>query len=415
MKERIETLGGLHEGHLIEYLYDAKTQKASLAWRDPEGNIDSGDVLETHASVFVPVEPTPLITTGSILYPSELGKAYSPSELLIKIKYYLSSLILFSDENDAEMIAVWLLKSWIYDCFVTTQYLVVTAGLGCGKSETVYRSSLLAYHPMWCGNFTSQASSIRAANSYQTTMVIDETDDIFNPESELSKFCRMGTMKGRPLSKMEHGKGFVHYNTFFPKMLATRFIEEIDDAIRGNSIRIHMKPMEIVDVLKAEIPLQITDSAKVRAQNLRNSLLRFRLEYWREEIDPNVCRYDLNISANLNRFSATLITALENDPTAQQSVRETVQKYFERNRPTPETVDQVIFTINNLKGGEMASTTIKWFEFAHLPEKLQEVSIPCAELAHEMEDKLPDGAEKSAGMRKLLEAKDCFVRAALEQ
>ena len=26
---------------------------------------------------------------------------------------------------------------------------------------------------------------------------------------------------------------------------------------------------------------------------------------------------------------------------------------------------------------------------------------------------LPDGAEKSAGLRKLLEAKDCFVRAAL--
>jgi hypothetical protein len=28
-----------------------------------------------------------------------------------------------------------------------------------------------------------------------------------------------------------------------------------------------------------------------------------------------------------------------------------------------------------------------------------------------MEETLPDGPEKSAGMRKLLEAKDCFVRA----
>jgi hypothetical protein len=28
-----------------------------------------------------------------------------------------------------------------------------------------------------------------------------------------------------------------------------------------------------------------------------------------------------------------------------------------------------------------------------------------------MEEMLPDGPEKSAGMRKLLEAKDCFVRA----
>ena len=34
-------------------------------------------------------------------------------------------------------------------------------------------------------------------------------------------------------------------------------------------------------------------------------------------------------------------------------------------------------------------------------------------LARELDAQLPDGAEKSAGLRKLLEAKDCFVRATL--
>jgi hypothetical protein len=63
----------------------------------------------------------------------------------------------------------------------------------------------------------------------------------------------------------------------------------------------------------------------------------------------------------------------------------------------------------------MPSTTIKWFSYEHLPEKLQAVSKPIAELAKLMEETLPDGAEKSAGMRKLLEAKDCFVRAELER
>ena len=59
------------------------------------------------------------------------------------------------------------------------------------------------------------------------------------------------------------------------------------------------------------------------------------------------------------------------------------------------------------------TTTIKFFEFAHLPEKLQRVSRPIGELARMLEDSLPDGPEKSAGMRKLLEAKDWFVRAEL--
>jgi hypothetical protein len=58
---------------------------------------------------------------------------------------------------------------------------------------------------------------------------------------------------------------------------------------------------------------------------------------------------------------------------------------------------------------------MKYFGYAHLPEKLQAVSRPLGELAEKFEAELPDGPEKSAGMRKLLEAKDCFVRAALEK
>lgn len=62
----------------------------------------------------------------------------------------------------------------------------------------------------------------------------------------------------------------------------------------------------------------------------------------------------------------------------------------------------------------MSTTTIKYFAFAHLPAHLQLVSKPIGELAQQFEQQLPDGPEKSAGMRKLLEAKDCFVRAALD-
>jgi len=62
----------------------------------------------------------------------------------------------------------------------------------------------------------------------------------------------------------------------------------------------------------------------------------------------------------------------------------------------------------------MPTTTHKYFAFAHLPPKLQAVSKPIGELAAALEVLLPDGPEKSAGMRKLLEAKDCFVRCALD-
>lgn len=57
---------------------------------------------------------------------------------------------------------------------------------------------------------------------------------------------------------------------------------------------------------------------------------------------------------------------------------------------------------------------LKFFKYEHLPERLQEPSRSCAELAAKMDDALPEGAEKTTGLRKLLEAKDCFVRARLE-
>ncbi|WP_346915052.1 hypothetical protein [uncultured Roseibium sp.] len=59
----------------------------------------------------------------------------------------------------------------------------------------------------------------------------------------------------------------------------------------------------------------------------------------------------------------------------------------------------------------MQNPIMKYFEYAHLPEHLQSVSRPIGELAQQLDTDLPDGPEKSAGLRKLLEAKDCMVRA----
>lgn len=56
---------------------------------------------------------------------------------------------------------------------------------------------------------------------------------------------------------------------------------------------------------------------------------------------------------------------------------------------------------------------LSYFTYCHLPEYLRAVSRECAVLAHSLVDQLPDGPELTAGLRKLLEAKDCFVRQAV--
>jgi len=68
----------------------------------------------------------------------------------------------------------------------------------------------------------------------------------------------------------------------------------------------------------------------------------------------------------------------------------------------------------NLDGRHPATQQIaRFFSYGHLPEPLRTVSLLCHDLAEAMIDRLPDGPELTTGLRKLLEAKDCYVRAAL--
>ncbi len=56
---------------------------------------------------------------------------------------------------------------------------------------------------------------------------------------------------------------------------------------------------------------------------------------------------------------------------------------------------------------------LQYFVYAHLPVHLQEISKPFSDMAWKFVQTLPQNPETSAGLRKLLEAKDCLVRAAL--
>lgn len=54
----------------------------------------------------------------------------------------------------------------------------------------------------------------------------------------------------------------------------------------------------------------------------------------------------------------------------------------------------------------------RWFAYEHLPPNLRRVSAQFHDLAEAMAEEF-EGSEVTVGLRKLLEAKDCFVRAAV--
>lgn len=59
----------------------------------------------------------------------------------------------------------------------------------------------------------------------------------------------------------------------------------------------------------------------------------------------------------------------------------------------------------------MKDRLLQFFEYQHLPPHLQAISQRFWSLAHEIVDTLPPNPERTVALRKLLEAKDCAVRA----
>lgn len=57
---------------------------------------------------------------------------------------------------------------------------------------------------------------------------------------------------------------------------------------------------------------------------------------------------------------------------------------------------------------------LQYFEHTHLPTVLAGVAADVRLLAHTMVAELPESPQLLQGLQKLLEAKDCFVRAALK-
>ena len=69
-----------------------------------------------------------------------------------------------------------------------------------------------------------------------------------------------------------------------------------------------------------------------------------------------------------------------------------------------------ITTIREIKM-EQKEFLLQFFKYGHLPDDLQKISRPFSVLAEAIIEELPKNPERTVALRKLLEAKDCAVRA----
>lgn len=104
-------------------------------------------------------------------------------------------------------------------------------------------------------------------------------------------------------------------------------------------------------------------------------------------------------------------------------VRVTVRPHAEENAapvslalPWTEAAKLALSIIDEaLKAASGEDPLLQFFSFAHLPEHLQAISAPFGAQAARIVVTLPRNPERTVALRKLLEAKDCAVRAAISK
>jgi len=332
-----ETLGGVINGWLVEYLYDPASDKARLAYRSPEGEIGEKPYLDIDGVRYYPSEPNSLIKQEVVLFPSKLGGIKETRELVAIIEAYIRAVYLWPDNLWPKLVAYYVLLTWIYDAFNALPYLRAVGEAGAGKSEMMRRVGHVCYRMMTASGANTASTFFRTAEIYRGTIFIDEADlhDGGDMANDIIKFLNQGAMKGTPILRMEEGRNRdgdrvlnpQTYNTYCPKLIAMRK-EFKDDAVATRSLTMKLIPREPIELKEAGVKLTMNDEMRQHAREIRNLCLRWRLANWEPEIEIDEDDVDLEISSRLNQVTTSLLRLAKGDDALKSEIQSLLRAYY---------------------------------------------------------------------------------------
>ncbi|MEW6144128.1 MAG: hypothetical protein AB1598_03810 [Thermodesulfobacteriota bacterium] len=304
----------LGDGRIAEMVYDPYKKETGFAVFNEgeisyESRLSMGNKL--HLSPYSPRNN--LIKNEVILFPSGADEYESEEKLIEEIRAFIHDYVDLSPlfENIS---SYYVLFSWIYDDFKELPYLRVIGDAGSGKTRFLLTLGSLCYKPIFASGASTVSPIFRILNIFKGTLIIDEGDFRMSDEkAEIVKILNNGNAKGFPVLRSEsiNGKEFSPkaYQVFGPKIVATRGFFE-DRALESRCITEEMGQRR----LREDIPINLTDEHKERAERLRNKLLMFRFRnLGKRKVNPELV--DRTIEPRLNQVFVPLLSVIEDEKT----------------------------------------------------------------------------------------------------
>ncbi len=196
------------------------------------------------------------------------------AELLKLCKRWVRQYVILSEEQ-AIVLAAWILHTWAFDAAETTPYIHITAPeRECGKSRLMETLADLAFNPVRSGGMTA-AALVLCIDAKGPTIFLDEMDTQFGGDKEYSETMRgilnEGFRKGGKFYKVG-GKNHElrELNAYCPKCLAG--IGKLPETVSSRSIAIEMRRKTHAEEVK---PM------RQREREILARPIRARLERWK--------------------------------------------------------------------------------------------------------------------------------------
>lgn len=173
----------------------------------------------------------------------EQNRTINIYELYNRILDYLKQYIVFNNENNPKLIAVWIIGTYLYQIFRYYPYIWLQAEKASGKTLLMEVSSPLSFNGELYVNPT-EAVIFRDVAYNSKTMFLDEVEKFRKQDEKLHgqimTILKAGFNKSGQASRVEpdsNGQFTIkRYSAFSPKMFAG--INDLDDVLADRTIRV---------------------------------------------------------------------------------------------------------------------------------------------------------------------------------
>ena len=252
-----------------------------------------------------------LIKNEVVLLPSEPRIFGSEAQLVGEIREFIHRYVDFgkSFENVATH---YVLLTWLYDAFNELPYLRLRGDYGSGKTRALLTIGSLCYKGFFASGASTVSPIFHTLDAFRGTLIFDEADFQFSDErAEIVKILNNGNVSGLPVLRtmMNRQREFnpQAFQVFGPKIVATRGSYD-DKGLESRFLTEEMGSRK----LRSDIPINLPDSFKDEARELRNKLLLYRF-HRRHEVKLDESLVDPNIEPRLNQILLPLMSVVADD------------------------------------------------------------------------------------------------------